>query len=592
MRFRAPSRTPSPSPVRGKPRSRPRKSYAFGVPPDSSDEDSYSESDSDAVSVSSSSSSSSDYSDLGKAPSVRLRASLRTSSEQRYIEETVAAIRLRTRHHDPYEEWERQTRRDAFRTARKEISETQAHLLDEIDQTHAQEKKELAALYEKQLAEVQTQLNTFKLQQENEEAKLREGWKARDRMIWERIESVIKLEEDKVAKKLEEERKAQEEKERKRKEEEERKRLAEEKRKEEEERKAKEEEKKRKDEEDARQAEEEKRSKAEEEERQAVEEEKLKKERQEAEGEQRSGLGLSTAEEDWREARSNLLTLKAESMRFVKSNKEAKAEWSKYRRQITPKVGQLTNDADSINRISLQLLNIMKPTKPHHERIYIALLSSLSKAILEQAETEVTAEKRSAIPLSQVTVNLFSVLDSFPEIFFAKLVQRAGGWVIPVVIPQTDHDGRPWADEQERNKIMGYRKSATSDNLETPIEYSMRVSGIMRLYFHILMIPPLERPAYKMFQLPRFWVWFARLMGEKGLLETVAAPQLIYTGLDVMGTQAKAIWGIQWVKILALIYEGVTVGLGNGKLIGGESAEGSVNRTRARMEVERIMAER
>lgn len=32
----------------------------------------------------------------------------------RYIEDTIAAIRLRTRHRDPYEEWEQQTRKDAF----------------------------------------------------------------------------------------------------------------------------------------------------------------------------------------------------------------------------------------------------------------------------------------------------------------------------------------------------------------------------------------------------------------------------------------------------------------------------------------------
>lgn len=34
--------------------------------------------------------------------------------EERQIEETVAAIRARTRYHDPYEEWEQETRRDAF----------------------------------------------------------------------------------------------------------------------------------------------------------------------------------------------------------------------------------------------------------------------------------------------------------------------------------------------------------------------------------------------------------------------------------------------------------------------------------------------
>jgi hypothetical protein len=38
----------------------------------------------------------------------------RSPAEQRHAEDTVTAIRLRTRHHDPYEEWEKQTRKDAF----------------------------------------------------------------------------------------------------------------------------------------------------------------------------------------------------------------------------------------------------------------------------------------------------------------------------------------------------------------------------------------------------------------------------------------------------------------------------------------------
>lgn len=38
----------------------------------------------------------------------------RTPLEAKHIEETVAAIRSRARFNDPYEEWEKQTRRDAF----------------------------------------------------------------------------------------------------------------------------------------------------------------------------------------------------------------------------------------------------------------------------------------------------------------------------------------------------------------------------------------------------------------------------------------------------------------------------------------------
>jgi len=56
-----------------------------------------------------------------------------------------------------------------------------------------------------------------------------------------------------------------------------------------------------------------------------------------------------------------------------------------------------------------------------------------------------------------------------------------------------------------------------------------------------------------------------------------------------MGLEAKDIWGKQWVKVLALIYDGITVGYEEGKLIGGESAEGSAARIRVTVALENIV---
>jgi nucleoporin GLE1 len=57
----------------------------------------------------------------------------------------------------------------------------------------------------------------------------------------------------------------------------------------------------------------------------------------------------------------------------------------------------------------------------------------------------------------------------------------------------------------------------------------------------------------------------------------------------VFGLEAKSVWGQQWVKMLELLYEGVTVGMEGGALIGGQSAEGIASRARVQLEVERIM---
>ena len=133
----------------------------------------------------------------------------------------------------------------------------------------------------------------------NDESVLRERWKVRDQQLWERIELVIRLEEDKVKTKLEKERKAQEEEEKEREKEEELRRVAEEKKKQEEE-------ERRRKEEDERREKEEQKQKEEEEEKRTAEEERAKAEKLKADAEGRQQIGLTTADEDWRLARSNL----------------------------------------------------------------------------------------------------------------------------------------------------------------------------------------------------------------------------------------------------------------------------------------------
>ncbi|KAJ6508342.1 GLE1-like protein-domain-containing protein [Mycena sanguinolenta] len=578
MRFRVP-RSISPSPVRWQ--QRPSKS-TFGLIEDSDSESDGSSSDDSFC-----------YGSESEVPKPPIKSPLRIkgAAERQHIEDTVAAIRLRTRHHDPYEEWEKQTRKDAFRTARKKQTAIQSQHLAEQDRARSQESRRLVDLHSRQMAEVQTQLSNFKLKQQTEENRLRQGWQERDKLLWQRIDSVIKLEEDKVHERLEAERKVREQEERKKQEEETQRRQLEEKRRKEEEdkRKVLEEASRQRLEEENRNAEAEK---------QRIQEEKERTDRLAAEAEFRKAAGLTTPQADWKNARSILTTLKTSTMKPIKADKAKKSAWGEQRRKITPKIGQLTNDPKSIREITDFIHDqILMPPQRHPPMLYTGLLSSLAKAILMQAEAEVTAEKKAAIPLSQVAFTLLDRLETFPDIFFAKLVKRCGGWPIPCGLPTVDFDGRPWTDDAERTKMMGYRRTAIHDDPnkpvppETIVEYMNRVSGIMRVYFHILKLPPQTRPMHPMFQLPRCWTWVSRILCDRALLQSPVAAQLIYTALDVLGSHALEVWGHQWVKLLEMIYTGVTVGFAEGKFIGGTTAVGNSARTRVQIEVERIMAE-
>lgn len=511
-------------------------------------------------------------------------------ADRRALEDTIAAIRLRTRHYDPYEEWERQTRTDALRTARHLRTTINATHASHLENTHRSALQSQQRAYSSQVTDVTRLLEAFRIKERDEEVRLRQKWKEEDKARRERLEAVIRAEEAKARADAEAERRKREEAERRRREEEERKW-----REEEERRKA--------DEERRRAVEEEERR-----EREIKEAETRRKEKEAEETENRKLSGMASADEDWKYARETLKNLKAGPMKTVKGDKALKSQWGAIRRQITPKIGQLTQDQATVTKIIGQLIELVRPPTPHPQALYLAALSSLSKCILLQAETEVTAEKKSAFPLAAVTCTLLhhpSLSDTFPDVFYAKMVQRTGGWSVPVVVPAHDVDGRAW-DDAERRKAMGYRQTGEGDGSgegtwESSGEYGTRLAGIMRVYFLVLGMSASISPAgtvgrvQRIFQLPRFWVYFSRMLGDPRLLETAVAAQILHAALDVAGLEARHIWGKQWIKLLQLLYVASTEGIGsvpgtNGKrMLGGQTPEGKSARVRVQLEIERIV---
>jgi nucleoporin GLE1 len=58
--------------------------------------------------------------------------------------------------------------------------------------------------------------------------------------------------------------------------------------------------------------------------------------------------------------------------------------------------------------------------------------------------------------------------------------------------------------------------------------------------------------------------------------------------LDVGGVQAREIFGKQWHKLMELLYSGLT-DVNSENPIGGKTPEGTAARTRALLEVEKVM---
>ncbi|KAI0266360.1 GLE1-like protein-domain-containing protein [Gloeopeniophorella convolvens] len=560
MRFSA--RSPSPSP------SRRRRSLSYGLQP-SSDSDSGSEdgSHTDSSSFSGSNESSSDASgssamsntsarNNGQPSTSQSQSSNLSPSQRRYMEDTVAAIRLRTRHQDPYEEWAKRTRKDAFHTARRAAAAAQSQRNATQAAVRDQDAERQAALLKREADMIARQLAHLTLRQAELEKQVGTHWDDQQKRRRAHTELVIRAEEEKLRARQAEQRAAEAAAERARKEAA-AKEEAEAQRKKEEAAKA------------AQEAEEAKvRAEREEEARKEAERvEQAKAQVLEAQAKERNTLGMTTPDQDWREARLTLKQLKTGPIARVKADRDLKKSFNENRRKITPRVGQLTNDAQSIASISQLILVVLRPQPPLHPDVYYASLSALAKAILLQAETEVTAEKRSANPLAKLTLNLISAVEGFSDIFWARLCQRTGGWAVPALVPKQDADGTPFTPTT-------YMKASGLREDETNADHTVRVAGTMRV------------ASAAQFRLPALWTFFARVIGQPALLQSSLATELLSVALDVGGVHVRDVWGAQWIKLMALLYEGVTA---DPPRLGGPGPEARASRMRLHLEIERVM---
>ncbi|KAI0300532.1 GLE1-like protein-domain-containing protein, partial [Multifurca ochricompacta] len=483
------------------------------------------------------------------------------------IDDTIAAIRLHTRHNDPYEDWAKRTRRDAFNTARRAIvaAQTKRDVLQAA--AREQEAQRQAADLKRDADAVARQLAQLSTRQAEEEKEVGTRWSEEQKRRRGHTEFIIRTEEEKLRARQREERLAQAEAERLR-EEAEAKAAAEEQRKKDEVAKA------------AMKAAEAK-AKADKEEaarKEAEEMERARAQALEAQAKERNALGMTTPDQDWRAARLALKQLKSGPIARVKADRDLKKIWNDVRRKITPRVGQLTNEPQVIADISQQIVQVVRPQTALSSDVYYASLSSLAKAILLQAETEVTAEKRSAKPLAQLALNSMGVLDGFSTVFWAKLCQRTGGWAVPAPVPSKDVDDTPFTPVA-RKKASGLRED------ETSVDHATRVAGIMRVYFSLLLLPS-PAPLSREFHLPRLWMFAARLIGQPTLLQSSLATGLLSVALEVGGARASGVWGSQWVKLMALLYEGVTT---EPTPLGGSGPEARASRMRLQLAIERVM---
>ncbi|EGG03034.1 uncharacterized protein MELLADRAFT_90528 [Melampsora larici-populina 98AG31] len=132
----------------------------------------------------------------------------------------------------------------------------------------------------------------------------------------------------------------------------------------------------------------------------------------------------------------------------VSSNESFKTICRQAKRKITLKVGQLTNSSKQIQKVIIELGEVLQQTKQSDLNVYIWACNHLSKALIKQSETEVTAKPSTVYPLSRVVIGL--ILIGYPElgqVMMARIVKKC--YFV------TSH--RPIKFETESDELYGKR---------------------------------------------------------------------------------------------------------------------------------------
>ncbi|KAG8809198.1 hypothetical protein FRC19_005381 [Serendipita sp. 401] len=487
----------------------------YKVPSDT--EESSGEEFEEAVVESSDSEDSFFYASESKIPTKgrRIHGPPKSTSEQRELTEAMASIKLHSTHSDPLTEWVKQNQKEAFEIAQARIRRSQTAMTNlyltaaKITQTSME-----VTLKEQELR-IASEVQARQRAREEEEKREQSRWEARNKAIWDQVDKVAatveaRLEAERKAvefekqkqeaekRKIEEERRKREDAERERREkaEAEKRRIAEE----------KEQEKERAKEEERRRQEAEERERKEVEERKRREKEELSKVDTE-----RRQAGITTPSEDWDRALEITTNVKHGHLKRVKEDSIQRRQWSAIRRGVTLRIGQLTDDNAEITRISNQIFDTIRALDPSSD-LYPAALSALAKAIILQAETEVTAKLDTAGPLAAVVINLFN-LPGFEEVLWAKMVTRGGGWIIGNYVMK-----RQGQNDKEFRKLAGYRED------ETQVDRQTRIGGIVSLYFAICTSPRAVSMLPTPFWPTKIWSFLTRILGEPRLSKQSLAP--------------------------------------------------------------------
>jgi nucleoporin GLE1 len=223
------------------------------------------------------------------------------------------------------------------------------------------------------------------------------------------------------------------------------------------------------------------------------------------------------------EYRALLEALKSQVLQPVAAQPNLKNHCFRAKGRITVRIGQVTSSLAVLKTTVQGLHGVFTEAQQLDPRCLRWCLNFFCKALIKQAEGEVTGKASAAYPLGLLCLLLIKPFPELKDLYLARLAKKC-----PWTIPYVQHS----LDTESGRKLLGYKRNQAG-KYESIEGYNDRQKGIFTLYAATTSILLEDSPV----PIERCWQTLSRLMNLKltdaDLLNTSFA--MLDTALDVAG---------------------------------------------------------
>ena len=247
---------------------------------------------------------------------------------------------------------------------------------------------------------------------------------------------------------------------------------------------------------------------------------------------------FKVVEEQFFQYRNEIATIKRDIVEEVNKDNDLKKRMGLLKRKANPKFGQLSNSFQQLQLVTRAIIDIVEEAKAYGSLSFRWILNFIAKAIVHQAEAEVTVKPTAALPLARLA---YSLLKSYPEFelfLSARFIKKC-----PLII------GYSCSIELEQGRErMGWKRF--DNNWEDEVKYEERVAGICSVWS---VMTRLEEQSNDLYKISSAWVFLARLLNtDKRLLSNVHFA-CASNWWEACALQFLGLYGVQGKKLLKLL---------------------------------------